>query len=170
MATQRQIDSARRNGALSKGPVTVAGKEKSARNSFTHGLTSKKIFVLENESAQAFDHVVAGFISHYRPATDVEQELCLNVAHAHWRIRRLAIVETGMFDRQVGKQNEDDEAIRLAAAFEAMAQKNGALGLLTRYEGRLYRSFKTLVERLETTQRNRRAEEKICQNEPDLAA
>jgi hypothetical protein len=58
----------------------------------------------------------------------------------------------------------------LVNAFEAMAKQNGALGLLTRYEGRLDRAYKMLVDRLETLQRTRRVEEKICQNEPDLAA
>jgi hypothetical protein len=172
MASQRQIDSARRNGALSRGPVTSAGREKSSRNSTTHGLSSRKIFVLANESTEVFDDLVAAFNRQYEPIGEVEQELCLHIAHAHWRIRRLSIVETGLFDKQMIRQQQElretwemsDEPLRIASAFESLAMENGALGLLTRYEGRLHRTLKTLVDRLEAMQRERK---KKCQNEPD---
>jgi hypothetical protein len=168
MASQRQIDSARRNGAMSRGPSTAAGREKSSRNSTTHGLTSKKIFVLANESSDVFDGLVEAFVRQYQPGNDVEHELCLNIAHTHWRLRRLTIVETGLFDKQMSVPEHAgenaDEGIRLASAFEALAKNNGALGLLTRYEGRLYRTLQTLIDRLERMQRERK---KKCQNEPD---
>jgi hypothetical protein len=38
MATDRQIAANRRNGALSRGPKTAAGKARSARNALKHGL------------------------------------------------------------------------------------------------------------------------------------
>jgi hypothetical protein len=172
MASQRQIESARRNGALSRGPVTAEGRERSSRNSVVHGLSYQKIFVLQN--VEVFEELVAAFVSQYEPATDVESELCLQIAHAHWRIRRLNIVETGMFDKQMDRQDKElrdthptfDEGIRLASAFESLAKENGALGLLTRYEGRLYRTLHTLVERLENLQRERK---KKRQNEPDFS-
>jgi hypothetical protein len=172
MASQRQLESARRNGALSRGPVTPEGREKSSRNSLVHGLSAKKIFVLQNESSEDFQDLIAAFIRQYEPATEVEEELCLAIAHAHGRIRRLNIVETGLFDKQMDRQDQElreayatfDEGVRLASAFESLAKQNGALGLLTRYEGRVYRTLQTLVGRLETIQRERR---KKCQNEPD---
>jgi hypothetical protein len=170
MATQRQIDANRRNGARSKGPVTPEGKANSSRNSTTHGLSSRKIFVLANESPDIFDGLVAAFVRHYQPANEYEHELCLNIAHAHWRIRRLAIVETGLFDREMARQQKSinqtpggaDECVRLAAAFEGLARESGALGLLTRYEGRLQRTLRSLIERLEAAQKKR-------QNEPNLS-
>ncbi len=38
MATDRQIAANRRNGALSRGPKTAAGKARSSRNAVKHGL------------------------------------------------------------------------------------------------------------------------------------
>ena len=65
-----------------------------------------------------------------------------------------------MFDKHIDRQDAElrqvyssmDEGVRLASAFEALAKENGALGLLTRYEGRLYRTLHALVARLETLQ------------------
>jgi hypothetical protein len=168
MATQRQIDANRRNAARSKGPVTPEGKEKSSRNSTTHGLSARKIFVLVNESDEVFGDLVAGFVRHYQPGTELEHELCLNIAHTHWRIHRLAVIETGMFDRELARQEkierrdtDIEEHIRLAGAFEGLAKANGALGLLTRYEGRLQRTLQSLINRIEAVQKKR-------QNEPNL--
>jgi hypothetical protein len=49
MSSQRKIDSARANGARSKGPITEAGKAASSKNSLCHGMLSQTI-VLEGES------------------------------------------------------------------------------------------------------------------------
>jgi hypothetical protein len=103
MASQRQIDSARRNGALSRGPVSPEGRAKSARNSLKHGLSSKKIFVLSNESEESFDSTLEAVNQHYQPSSDLERDLCLEIAHARWRLRRLWIIETGMFDREMDR-------------------------------------------------------------------
>jgi len=54
MATDKQREAARRNGAKSTGPKTEAGKRKSARNSTKHGLTSHHPFLFTNESEEYY--------------------------------------------------------------------------------------------------------------------
>jgi hypothetical protein len=164
MVSQRKIDAARRNGALSRGPVTAAGLEKSSQNSRKHGITAKKLFVLANESTEAFDDLVAGINRHYQPEVELEHELCLNIAYAYWRLRRLSVVETGLFDDHMSTISDEscrgEESIRLARTFDTLA--NGkSLGLLTKYEARLYRTFYRLIEQLEKAK---------GKNEPNVAA
>jgi hypothetical protein len=165
MATLRQIESARRNGVLSRGPVTDRGREKSSANSRKHGVTAKKIYVLANESADAFNRLVDSIVGQYRPEGDLERELCLNIAYAQWRLRRLGVVETSLFDREMTRHFDvhggSDEGLRLATAFESLASGAGTLSLLTHYETRLHRTVQRLMERLEKIQKKRK-------NEPDF--
>jgi hypothetical protein len=184
MSTQRQIDSARRNGALSRGPKTAEGRLKSALNSTKHGLSSKKLFVLSNECEEAFSDTLAAVTAQFLPQTQLEHDICVEMAHARWRIRRLWIVETAMIDKEMDRQHQQltktftvfDEGTRLAGAFESLAAGHGALGLLTRYESRLTRTFHRLADRLQELQAARvkaalpeSAETKKLQNEPDSA-
>ena len=158
MATQRQIDSARRNGAKSRGPVTQEGKARSSANALKHGLRSEKLLVLRNESGQNWDDLLAACIRCFEPADQFEAELVHEIAAARWRMRRAWAVETGLFDSQMDKQNaglqeiyaDVDEGARLAAAFTALADETNALNLVTRYETRLRRSFESALDRLES--------------------
>jgi hypothetical protein len=177
MATIKQIESARRNGALSRGPVTPEGRAVSSRNSLKHALTSKKIFVLANESSGVFEDLAETIRTEHQPLTGLENEICIAIAHAHWRLRRLWITECAMYDRQMDARAQTpqvDEGARIAEAFEHIAADNHALGLLTRYENRLYRTIDRLEERLRRLRRAREAtklagENIFCENEPDAS-
>jgi hypothetical protein len=157
MATQRQIDSARRNGARSRGPVTAEGKVRSSANALKHGLRSEKLLVLRNESGESWDDLLSACVRCFAPADEFEAELVQEIAAARWRMRRAWAVETGLFDSQMEKQNAQlresygalDETTRLAAAFTALADDTNALNLVTRYETRLRRSFESALDRLE---------------------
>jgi hypothetical protein len=132
MATIKHIESARRNGALSRGPITPEGRAISSRNSLKHGLNSKKIFVLSNESASVFDELVANVNAEHNPQTALEIEICTAIAHAHWRLKRLWVTECAMYDKQMEAQSNAepkpaDESARLADAFEHIAAENSAL-------------------------------------------
>jgi len=47
MPSQLRSDTARANGAKSRGPKSAETKEKSARNSLRHGFTARSIILLE---------------------------------------------------------------------------------------------------------------------------
>ena len=168
--TDTQRDAARRNGAKSKGPVTLEGKQTSALNATRHGLLSSKTFVLENESAQDFNEFRDTIVQRYQPADKLELDLCVEMAHARWRLHRTWT--TAMIDIKLTQQHEDlleewsplDESTRLSEAWTALANYGQGLSLLHRYESRLRRTFERALHNLERLQHHRN--EKMP-NEPE---
>lgn len=171
-----RIETSRLNGAKSRGPVTAQGRLKSSRNAVRHGITSQKMFVLQNESPGIFDQLLECCVQRFRPQDALETELVMEIAAARWRLRRLWTVETAMFDNQMDRQDEQlrkefidfDEATRQAEAFNALAERSGGLNLLTRYEGRLRRAYERAVNNLLELQQTRKKQ--ICTNEPGKVA
>ena len=157
MASEKQIDASRRNGAKSRGPVTPEGKQRSAANALRHGLRAEKLLVLRNESGENWESLLAACIRCFTPQDAFEAELVAEIAAARWRMRRAWAVETSLFDSQMEKQDASlretrgealDESTRLAAAFTALADETKSLNLVTRYETRLRRSFESALDRL----------------------
>jgi hypothetical protein len=75
MPSQLKSETARINGAKSRGPKTAEGREKSSRNSVTHGLTGRNIVVLECENQDDFWAVHAEPMEIHQPATPAEKDL-----------------------------------------------------------------------------------------------
>src|SRR5688572_20659589 len=136
MATQAQIEAARRNGAKSKGPVTDPGKQRSSSNATRHGLSARKIIVLSNESNEGFLKLAAEMEELFQPVDDIERGFVTQAASARWRMLRASIIETGLFDLQMADDmdeldkmypsGEADEGIRLAVAFKKMTRRSHA--------------------------------------------
>src|SRR5215212_9305677 len=97
MTTEQRAKVARENGAKSKGPVTSAGKEKSARNGITHGLRTEKLkhfipphhAVLCNEERAEYYQLVDELLSVYQPVNSVAASIVRDIAVARWQILRL---------------------------------------------------------------------------------
>ncbi len=140
-------EAARLNGAKSKGPTTATGKQKSSRNSLSHGFTARSTIILEYENPEEFQQMRADYETTYRPATPAEKDLVDQMIAARWRIRRIWTIETALLDaeiirRQPAMQKEfaqADGGIELALAFRALADESRSLALVSRYEARLYR-------------------------------
>jgi hypothetical protein len=153
MVSQLKSDTARTNGAKSRGPTTDEGKEKSSRNSLKHGLTatSGKI-LLDCEAQGEFDKIVNKLLGIHEPATPAEEDLVEEMVAARWRIRRIWTIETGLFNAEILTQqsNPGDPDIHLASAFRVLADDSRSLALANRYESRLQglydRTYKTLRE------------------------
>ena len=177
--TDAQREAARRNGAKSKGPVTLEGKRISALNATRHGLRAGKPFVLENESAEDFEEFREAIVQRCQPADKLELDLCVEMAHARWRLHRTWAIETAMLDNKMTQQHEHlleewsplDEGTRLSEAWTALANYGQGLSLLHRYEARLRRTFERALQNLEHLQRQRRqqapASAKKMPNEPE---
>src|SRR5436190_9378440 len=100
MSSLRKIESARTNGAKSRGPVTPEGKERSAMNGLRHGFAASKI-VLATEDRPQFDAMREAFIEKHHPTDDVESSLVDEMAVANWRLQRIWAGEAAIFDRQI---------------------------------------------------------------------
>src|SRR5450759_902359 len=94
----RRIRSSRANGARSRGPQTIAGKQRSSRNALRHGLLAKQV-VLSNEASGYFDCVIAQHIRKFGPADGVELGMIEEMAAAFWRLRRAWAIETSLMDQ-----------------------------------------------------------------------
>ena len=67
MTSDLKSAASRANGAKSHGPKTAEGREKSSRNSLTHGFTSKKTIVLKCENEGEFQTMLGYYADTYQP-------------------------------------------------------------------------------------------------------
>jgi hypothetical protein len=173
MSSILKIQSARANGARSRGPVTPEGRARSSQNALKHGLTSR-IIVLSNESEADFDALREAYLAHFNPQTELEVGLVEQLVAACWRTQRTWALETALLDLEMEEQREGiekkfeaiDEEARTALAFRALCDGSRALELLSRYEARHRRAAERIIETLRRLQEQRLANEKL-QNEPN---
>ena len=99
MTSIRQIESNRRNALRSTGPKTETGKQRSSQNAVRHGLTAETVIepLEDPEDYKAFEQAVT---ADYDAETAVERELILRLASLLWRLRRSALIETGLLQIQ----------------------------------------------------------------------
>ena len=165
MLSQLKYDTARANGAKSRGPVTPEGRARSSRNSLRHGLSGKAI-VLPSETAGDFDRLRQSYLDDLQPSGQVETDLVETMAVARWRLRRLWAIESNLFSIELPRRAEhidaefDDlsDCHRLADVFQHNADTGKSLALLIRYEGSLNRSYDRAFKQLQLLQRARRNE------------
>lgn len=160
--SQAQIEASRINGSRSRGPVTAAGKARSAANSLKHGLHSS-VLVLNNESVEEFEALLAQYLEIYRPADPRQLALVHEMVNATWRLNRILALETAGIDLEVDRRRhaelEDipsaDEATRTHMAVSALIDNSRVLAWYSRQEGRLRRIIRDAEAKLEK-----------CKNEP----
>ena len=159
MSSTLKSETARANGAKSRGPVTPEGKARSAANSRRHGLASASI-LLDGESRENFELLRGDFINQFHPHTAVETDLVEVMAIARWRLRRLLAIETHLFDLQMLRRQEEindqfqglEPEDRLAFVFQELGDNGNSLSLLIRYEACLNRSYDKALKQLHLLQ------------------
>ncbi len=162
MSSRKRVLSSRANGARSRGPKTEEGKRRSSQNAIRHGLLARCI-VLENESREAFENLLAEYLARFGPLDAVEIGMVEEMVASLWRMRRTWAMETGLLDVGLRSQPPGDEVHRIAAAFTG---ENTApqLALLHRYETRLHRIFQRALHNI------RLLRDVPLPNEPSFAA
>ena len=135
------------NGRLSEGPVTDAGKLRASRNAIRHGMLSRCL-VLEDESPEVFDQLLAQHVDRLQPADDLEFAIVEEMTASMWRLRRSWAIETGMLDSAAAAPDAPtDPVARIASAFTARAE-TPALPLAHRYETRLHMMYQRALHNL----------------------
>lgn len=146
MSSIRRILSSRANGARSRGPVTVDGKQRSSQNALTHGLLAR-CTLMQGESPEALEALLNQHVERLGPADGVEFGMVQEMVAAYWRLRRAWAIETRTFDNEVAAQTAGDQLDRMATAFADLASKPTA-ALLHRYETRLHLMYHRALQDL----------------------
>src|ERR1700681_3776167 len=163
MVSNLKSETARANGAKSRGPTTAEGKEKSSRNAIKHGLTAGNgNILLDCEDPDQFDEVLNKLLGIHQPATPAEIDLVEEMVAARWRTRRMWTIETGLLNAeiltQLTKTDTPDPNIHLTMAFRSLTDDSRSLVLANRYEARLQRLYDRAYKTLRELQQIRKSE------------
>jgi hypothetical protein len=147
----------RANSQHSTGPRSEAGKQRSALNALTHGLTARTA-VLPSEDPAAYEQHRRQFVDEYNPKTPTETQLVHELADTAWRLNRIPLLEADLLTRAANPPTEE-----AAIAFD-IVDAHRLLASLGIHGQRLSRQFqKTLIqlreiqaERLECLRRDLR--------------
>ena len=172
MATSRQIDSARLNGAKSQGPSTPEGKARSAQNARKHGLSAT--ILLASESSEQLDDLVDRLSNRF-PSDDILDELLVEeMAVAKWRQWRTWNVEHAIINDEMQRQapqlatqyQELDLTTRTGLAIKGLNAESKFIYNLSHYEAKQRHAYHKAEEKLKRNEKE--ARQRI--NEPDLKA
>ena len=95
MSTPAQILANRNNSSLSTGPRTDSGKQRSAANANSHGLSAATHNpVLPNENQSDYDALAAAYQQDFLPTTANESFLVHQMTAARWRLNRIERLQT----------------------------------------------------------------------------
>jgi hypothetical protein len=128
----------RRNGARSRGPKTAAGKARVARNALKHGLSARRLVLLEDENPAAFAALAGTAQTALAPADEFQAELVARIASAAWRARRADRLEAALLGQHLAEarpiyKHERQEALGLGLIRDGYGPR--ALETLVRYRG-----------------------------------
>jgi hypothetical protein len=100
IVSDNKVRANRRNAKKSTGPRTFLGKEKVSGNALTHGLTAEK-HVIIGESINEFNTFKDSMLKVYSPLGAYEEEIFIKLVELLWRLRRVGVVETGIFGNEI---------------------------------------------------------------------
>ena len=96
----------RANAKKSTGPVTFKGKSKVAGNAITHGLSAEK-HVIVGENLAEFKVFKDSMFQIFVPEGACEEEIFIKIVDLKWRLRRISLIETGIFGNEILEYDAD---------------------------------------------------------------
>jgi hypothetical protein len=100
IVSSNKVRANRKNAKKSTGPRTVSGKEKVSGNALSHGLTAEK-HVIIGESIDEFNTFKDSMFKVYEPNGAYEEEIFIKLAELLWRLRRVGVIETGIYGNEI---------------------------------------------------------------------
>ena len=154
LTKEERADISRRNGALSRGPVTDQGRRRVGRNGLPHTLLARTV-VLDSESSDRFVSLLVQLSKEFQPRTTAEESLIETMAVSRWRHMRVWSLEKAGIVREIknsaGAFAGEDPAIPVITA-----RSNPVFNLLARDESRLDRQYDRALRTLLFQQKMRR--------------
>ena len=146
--SQARLLANRANAKKSTGPRTVEGKQRSARNAITHGLTSRDLTALGEDFA-ALPEIVQALNDSWNPRNPFEASLIKNLATLQIRLDRCVRMETGLLDMDIPEVTRGDsrETCNSAVAAAFVAREASFMNY-SRYEANLSRAFDRTLKQL----------------------
>ena len=95
-----RAEASRKNGAKSRGPKTLEGKARSARNALKHGMRAQNYVVLPDEDVAEFAALEAALIEELAPVGALQVVLARRVVVAAWRLARADRIEVELFEQR----------------------------------------------------------------------
>ncbi len=112
---------------------TPEGKARSSKNSTKHGVRSKNVLILPDESQEDYDRVVRGWNEHWEPADYQEEKLVETLIQNDWLHRRAQRWQLATEARVVGENGFDP--------MDWTAEERHKMELAQRYKTTAERAF-----------------------------
>jgi hypothetical protein len=151
----------RRNGALSHGPVTDAGRRRSSLNGYRNGLNGQIVCSTPEELA-AFKSFCAEIQNELAPVGAIERFYAKSIAENMYRLEKARSLDMGMFanghrDHVDEMQSGHPEADTALAASRTFLEQADAFKLLSGYESKILRALEKHQAQLKALQAERKA-------------
>jgi hypothetical protein len=137
--SEKQQEANRRNAQHSTGPNTPAGKAAIRFNALTYGLRTR-VTILERENAADYSQLWDELEADWQPQTRTERCYLETMVTSQWLLRRVA---------------ESEQQIYTYIAFGEERFK--MLGYVAKQRAQLERSFRTAIEDMKQSQKERQA-------------
>jgi len=157
-----QIAASRINGALSRGPVTLEGKRRSAANALRHGcraatpelasIPCARTPEQEQQAAQRYDALLTRLRNHWKPSTPDLERLVEQLATICLRINRLHQCEEDILSfAGIREHRQQGAAPRTSEELERAALTLRSLQSLMRHDAQLDRARAVIEAKLRDT-------------------
>ena len=148
MATIKQIEANRLNAQKSTGPRSVEGKLRSSQNALKSGIDAESL-IIRGEDRAALETLTEEYVDRFHPATPEQRHYVDILIRDDWQLRRLAKVDTQIWERELASALKYDEN---APHGRAYASGSTIFFRLERRIDSLERSYQSALRELQRLQ------------------